>query len=187
MSSIADNIILAEKELIITDQKREEILKLTRNLIRGCSKAITDLHRGQEAEGMAVQGMVDRLVGFRSGSPELYYQGFVTQALQEYVEYAVFEKVLNGDPVPTHEDLGVEPDAYILGIADVAGELRRRCLDQVNEGKIEEARKIYAMMQEIFDSLRPIHLPNKVLPLKRKKDVLRSLVERTQSDLMGVK
>ena len=83
--------------------------------------------------------------------------------------------MLGEDPWEVEED----------DVLDVVGELRRRCLTQLEKGEIDKARKTHGMMVDISDALAPIHFPSALLPIRKKKDVVRVLVERTHGDLLN--
>ena len=128
--------------------------------------------------------MVKELIGFKTDSPSIFHSGTVEQALQEYAELMIFDGLVRTGTYPSVEQVGVPETTYLLGIADVVGELRRRCLDQLTKGDVEGAKASLEQMMMITDSLAPVHFPNALLPLRKKKDVARMLVERTHGDLL---
>jgi translin len=72
----------------------------------------------------------------------------------------------------------------LLGVADLIGELRRYILEKLVEGEIDEARKYYETMKELYATFMQVECgKNLVSDFRRKKDVARILVERTLSDL----
>ncbi len=88
-----------------------------------------------------------------------------------------------GEKLPRHNELGVSPREYLLAIADVVGELRRSFLHMSSEGApLEEVRKILTTMEEIYESLDEITVPDSVVPLRRKVDAIRIVLDRTLSE-----
>ncbi len=78
----------------------------------------------------------------------------------------------------------MEYATYLNGLAEAAGELRRRCLDILRQGYSGEAERLLTCMDEIFGVLVTMDYPDAVTNgLRRQTDVARSLLERTRGDL----
>ena len=60
---------------------------------------------------------------------------------------------LSGNEFVSAEDLGIPADDYVLGLADVVGELRRLTLDALREGDVKKAEKYLETMDEIYIEL----------------------------------
>ena len=105
-------------------------------------------------------------------------------AYQEMAEAAnVLSLLKEGEFVSldTHE---IPSQAYLTGLADTVGELRRAMLDALREEKIQRAEQLLKFMEEILEGLQAFDFPNALIPdLRRKCDVARSLIERTRGDL----
>jgi len=82
------------------------------------------------------------------------------------------------------EELAVTEQAYLLGVADLIGELRRFILELLVENSLEDAKNYYEFMKELYATFLQIEIgKNIVSDFRRKKDTARVLVERTLSDL----
>ena len=82
------------------------------------------------------------------------------------------------------EEIGINEQSYILGIADLIGELRRYVLEKLVEGQTDEAKKSYETMKKLYGTFLQIDYgKNLISEFRRKKDTARVLVERTLSDL----
>lgn len=87
-------------------------------------------------------------------------------------------------PIPTPETLGMGYAAYLNGLGDVAGELRRHILDLIRRGDVEKAEVFLGIMENIHAVLLDFDYPDAITHgLRRKTDVARSLVEKTRGDL----
>lgn len=87
-------------------------------------------------------------------------------------------------PLPGPSELGVESATWLNGLAEAAGELRRRCLDIIRLGYDREADRLLACMDDIYDTLVTMDYPDAVTNgLRRQTDITRSLLERTRGDL----
>ena len=78
----------------------------------------------------------------------------------------------------------MEYATYLNGLAEAAGELRRRCLDILRQGYSQEAERLLGLMDDIYETLVTMDYPDAVTNgLRRQTDVTRSLLERTRGDL----
>ena len=103
-------------------------------------------------------------------------------AEQELVEARALIAIASGRPVPAAARLGVSGEAYVLGLLDCIGELKRLALDHIREGDAGEARRVFDSMQELYEELYPFASLDKVVKEARRKiDVGRSLVEGVRS------
>ena len=73
--------------------------------------------------------------------------------------------------------------AYLLGLCDVVGELRRRALDFIRKGKDEKANECLDMMEEIYDAIIHFDYPFALVPIRKKQDMIRGIIERTRGEL----
>ena len=79
--------------------------------------------------------------------------------------------------------MGLPGTAYVLGLADVIGELRRFALERLREGKADEASRYLDMMEELFLVIMRFDFPDAIIPIRRKQDVARSLLEKTRGEV----
>jgi len=174
-----------EAELDAKDRVREEALRAARDIVRLAGVAMRGVHRGEDVRAplVATRDATHRLRRLLAEYPDLWHGGAVEAALQEAAEAAIVFGVLEGAELPDPRDLGVTSAAYLLGLADAVGELRRFALDRLRAGKIEEATGYLERMEEIFDALLRFDHPNAIVPLRHKQDVARGLIERTRGEL----
>jgi translin len=80
--------------------------------------------------------------------------------------------------------LGVEYAAYLNGLGEAAGELRRHVLDLIRRGELERGEEILSMMDDIYGILVTIDFPKAITRgLRRTTDMVRGVLERTRGDL----
>ncbi len=167
---------------------RDQALAQTRTLTRHCANAIRAVHRDERE--LALQHLQDAKKiadGLRVDLAEytdLYYAGYTQDALKEYAEAnIVFALVANG-PLPYPEELGLEHATYLQGLAEAAGELRRRCLDILRHGHSEEAERLLSLMDDIYAVLVTMDYPDAITGgLRRLTDIVRGVTERTRGDM----
>lgn len=167
---------------------RDQALGQARRLTRHCAHAIRAIHRDEadtarqelaEASELAA-GLRENLAGF----PDLYFAGYTQDALKEYAEANIVWALIREEALPAPQDLKVESATYLKGLAEAAGELRRRCLDILRHGHSDEAERLLDHMDEIYAVLVTMDYPDAVTGgLRRLTDICRSLVERTRGDM----
>jgi len=126
---------------------------------------------------------VSRLTGLLSDHHDISSAGYVESAYQEYAEAGIMISLLEKGDVPTPDELGIGNVPYLLGLADTVGELRRACLDELKSGKVEKANAHLERMEDIFAELMRFDYPEAILPIKRKQDIVRSLLEKTRGEV----
>jgi len=167
---------------------RDQALGQARSLTRHCANAIRAIHRDEDAvakQELAAAGkLVASLKTDLADYPDLYFSGYTQDALKEYAEANIMQALVKEEPLPGPDDLGLESAAYIKGLSEAAGELRRRVLDILRHGHSEEAERLLGHMDEIYAVLVTMDYPDAVTyGLRRLTDICRSLVERTRGDM----
>jgi translin len=174
------------------DRIREEGLKISREIVRECRTASFALH-GQDFEkadkNIKIAGKaLKELEILFEGHADIYHAGFVEHAQQEYSEVAVLSSLLKeeGDRFPFPEELRVEYAAYLNGLGDVVGELRRHVLDLIRKESFEKAEIFLGIMENIHAMLMDFDYPDAITRgLRRKTDVSRSIIEKTRGDVVN--
>ena len=78
----------------------------------------------------------------------------------------------------------INPLNFLLGLADVIGELRRYALDNIRNSRVEDLNYILENMDEIYTYLFTLDYPSGVTQdLRHKVDVARTLIEKTRGDI----
>jgi translin len=163
------------------EEIRETAFKLSRDLIRSCRRVISDLVQGKKIDLKPLIAEKDDLL--KAVEPKKGRFGFVEDALTEYAEAAILESILTGDGIPRPENIGINERAYILGACDTVGELRRVALNRLLSSDLDDALDVYASMKEIGHLIEGMVYPSGMIPLKKKQDVVRSLLDRTGGEL----
>jgi len=174
---------IGEKEKI-----REDALKTSRDIIICCRKGIQQLHRNQieEAETYIKQASAKlaQLYDITTGHADIFHAGFVENAAQEFVEIQCLYNIMKGADLPDPDSLQTTYSAYLLGLCDVVGELRRGALDFMLEGNITKANEYLGYMDRIYDAIMSFDYPSALVPIKKKQDMIRSLIEKTRGELV---
>ncbi len=179
---------VARAVLVDKHRAREHALPLCREAVRHSANAIRAVHREdfQQAEeliGRARDLLTEARAGLRD-HPDIYHAGFVHDGQKEYVEACATLAVIAGRPLPAPEALAVELSAYLNGLGEVVGELRRHLLDRLRSGDVEHCEGILAAMDDIYGVLVTIDYPEAMTGgLRRTTDAVRGILERTRGDL----
>jgi len=173
-------------EEYLSDQlaKRETILKDSRDVISACSRTIIYIHNGRGADAR------EELSRARAGLETLKKssQGPLSRYLvspeTEFVEASTVAALWGGKQIPPRKSLGASPEAYLHGLLDTVGELKRLVLDCIMKGDISGARSHFRSMEALYSACSPLAVYDHVAGgTRRKIDVARMLVEDTRGVL----
>jgi translin len=170
------------------NEVRDSALRTSRELIRICATAIRASHRNDWDDARALLQDADKLAAeigaILEPHPQLYFAGYTQDALKELVEAHATIAMANGAPVPSPDELTVSGATYLNGICEAASEMRRRCLDELRRGSVEEAQRLLEAMDAVYDVLVSFDFPDAITGgLRRRVDQLRGVLERTRGDL----
>ena len=176
-----------EKHIDEKDKIREQALRASREIIILCRKAIQHLHQNAVKEAkIQIKQASDKLISLYTlteNYPEIFHAGYVDNAAQEVVEAACLLHIMQGKDLPDPDDLQTTYNAYLLGLCDLVGELRRLALDLILDGKSKEAKKHLKTMEKIYDAIIRFDYPSALVPIRKKQDMIRGLIERTRGEL----
>lgn len=126
--------------------------------------------------------------------PRLKHAGFWRNAMQELTEAVVLTSIIvplytGGDiTFPSPKEIGVTDKAFILGLCDVSGELKRATLQELKDEQFELVTKLLTIMEGIYHKLMLFDYPHSVLPgFKKKLDILRRVSLSTSETLVKIK
>ena len=174
------------------DQKtalRDEALKQARELTRHASLAIRAIHREEPDEAQSEIDQARELAHaltntLKTNHPDLFFAGYTQDAIKEYCEACLTVAMIKGEALPTPQELGAEPPAYLNGLTETLGELRRRCLDLLRPGYSAEVERLLALMDDVFTQLVTMDYPDAITDgLRRRTDLARGIIERTRADI----
>lgn len=167
---------------------RDLTLNRSRELIRYCSLTIRAVHREEYDEAGKLLATARQAAAAMKADiiehPALYYTGYTQDSLKELTEACVVFAIVQGEPIPSPDDIEVDEAAYLNGLAEAASELRRRCLDLIRRDRVAEAERMLTAMDDIYAQLVTIDFPDALTGgLRRTTDTLRAVLERTRGDL----
>ena len=185
LESIADRIRL---NFSAKDTAREKALPLCREVIRHCGNAIRSVHRqefDQAAELLqSAHNLLSELEETVTAHNGLSNTGFIRDAQKEFAESSITFALVTGKQLPEPDELGIEPAAYLNGLGEAVGELRRYLLDSMRTGDLSRGEELLSAMDDIYNVLVTMDFPDAITGgLRRTTDMVRGVLERTRSDL----
>lgn len=170
------------KSLGDTQDSREFLIKNTREIIILCSRSIIAIHKGDIKTGKnnlkKAEGLLKRYKKKANGDLKRY---LITPE-QEFVEAACLIAIIEKKEIPSDKKLSVMPESYVLGLLDCIGELKRSVFDKIRIGEIDEATRIFDVMENLYLHLYTFSMYDKVVKEARRKiDVNRILVDDVRS------
>jgi translin len=165
-------------ELKDVQERREKLIKGTRDIVMLCSKSIVALHRGQNDDAKSkMEEAKSMLEEFRKYAKEDLYR-YIAVAEQELVEAYALRAVIENTAIPSMRELEVTGPSYLTGLLDCVGEIKRLVYDRMRTGNEKDAAKLFATMEEIYNAIYPFAVyDNIVSGLRKKLDVARMLIE----------
>jgi len=192
VSGLTDNLdSIAEQvrwHLSAKDAAREKALPLCREVIRYSSHAIRAVHRHEFEQAQELLQSARNLLGDIKEAiaeyNELNNTGFVRDAQKEFAEGSITLALVTGDPPPDPNELGVDPAAYLNGLGEAVGELRRYLLDNMRKDDLSRGEELLSAMDDIYNVLVTMDFPDAITGgLRHTTDMVRGVLERTRSDL----
>ena len=185
LESIAEQI---RQDFSAKDAAREKMLPLCRDAIRCCSQAIRAVHRqefDQAAELLkSARNLLIESERAVTTYNELNNTGFVRDAQKEFAEGSIVLALVTGKQLPDPGQLGIDAAAYLNGLGEAVGELRRYLLDGMRQGDLSRSEELLLTMDDIYSVLVTMDFPDAITGgLRRTTDMVRGVLERTRSDL----
>lgn len=166
---------------------RERGLAASRNAIRACGNAIRALHRYEADNASSLldeaQSQLDEARSALAPHHDLLHAGFVHDAEKELAEARITFALVTSGEFPTPASTGLSSSAFLKGMAESIGELRRHILDLMRHGELKRCEELLGAMDDIYYVLVSMDYPDGITHgLRRLTDVARSIIERTRGD-----
>lgn len=177
-----------KRELQEKEKVRETAQKDMRKAASLSKQAILLIHQNRlkEARKLAERAkqILSKLDCLSATHPNIIYGGMLSASLQEYAEAKIFLALVGELRFVTPSEIDVPSVDYVLGLADVIGELRRRALDALREGDPRKGEECLRLMDEIYIELMAMDESYMLVAgLRRKCDVARKIIEVTRGDV----
>jgi len=170
------------------DEAREKALRSCRQVIRYSADAIRAVHRQEHDRAKQLLGSAHELVRELNHDlaehGKLLHAGFIHDAQKEFAEGCITSALIAGEDLPKPETLGISNAAYLDGLGESVGELRRYILDNLRRENFSRCEELLTLMDEIYGILITMDFPELLAHgLRRTTDTIRAIIERTRGDL----
>lgn len=185
LEQIADKI---RQDFSAKDSAREKAMPLCREAIRYSGNAIRAVHRQEFAKAEDMLAMAGKLLKEAEQSIangiDLHNTSFLRDSQKEYAEGSITLALIKGEKLPDPDALGIDYAAYLNGMGEAVGEIRRYLLDSLRKGDQSRGEELLQAMDDIYSTLVTIDFPDAITGgLRRTTDMFRGVLERTRSDL----
>ncbi len=173
-----------EKKVHGLELGRDTAMQMSRELIRTAGKAIALMHAAGPEKA---SGMISELKAIKSGlvASEKGFEYYTLQAHQEYSEALILHGILSNRIIPSMDKIKEGEVAYLLGLMDVVGELKREAIEALRKGRNADAGLYYKLMSDIYDSTLHMRFANSILPdFRRKQDSARIQLEGVANEIL---
>jgi translin len=164
------------------EERRNTIIKGTRDATILCSKAIVSMHAHKKNESLEYIEKAKKLLQqFRElGKDDL--QKYLYVAEQEYVEACCLFSIAEDNAIPSMKSLEVYDISYVMGLLDCIGEIKRMIIDKIRTEGISNVNTLFELMDRIYGTIYPLAVYDNLMPgLRKKLDVSRILIENVRA------
>ncbi len=186
LEKIAEKIHLS---LSTKDGVREKALRLSRDIIRHCANAIRAIHRKEQEKAKQQLDSANQLLGelfavIPQDYIDLLNAGYIQDAQKEFAEASITFAIVNISAIPDPDELNISYPAYLNGMGESIGELRRFILDSLRLNDFSRCEEIMSLMDEMYAILVTMDFPDAMVHgLRRTTDAARGILEKTRGDL----
>jgi translin len=168
-------------ELQAIENRREQLIKESRDIIILCSQSIISLHQGHLQESQLKLDKAKELYFSLKTVAQADLLRYLSMPEQELVECSLLMSIVKNEALPGLDDIGVSSQAYLFGILDCIGEIKRMVYDLVRLNRYDQAEYLFRVMQEIYREIYPFSIyDNLVNGIRKKLDVCKILIENTR-------
>lgn len=148
------NFAKLQKHIQDYDTERENLIKKSRDVLKLSKQLIYAIHRDELKEAAALLQKMEKekkeLDAIAQKNYRLECEGSYKIAVQEYVEAVLYYHFVKSG---TLMDIDVAPEYFVLGLADLPGELVRKAVFLAGKGDVEAVVRIRDEVDQIYGEL----------------------------------
>ncbi len=181
---IRDSLDKALEYLKGIEDRRERLIKGSRDALMLCSRSIVSIHTGRINNAIEYISKAENMVRELKVLAVDDLKAYVIPVEAELVEAKALFSIVINNRIPLLDELGADARSYVLGLLDCIGELKRQIYDRVREGKGNDACRLFGVMEYLYSSLLQFAIYDNILNGVRKKiDTARILLEDVRAML----
>jgi translin len=182
LSNVQTDVEKINKKFKDVEERRNAIIKGTRDATILCSKAIVSLHSHKKKESIEYIEKAKKLLQqFKElGKDDL--QKYLYIAEQEFVEAFCLFSIAEKSVIPSMKSLEVSDISYVMGLLDCIGEIKRMIIDKIRSEGTSNVTTLFDLMDKIYGIIYPLAVYDNLMPgLRKKLDVSRILIENVRA------
>ena len=182
LSNVQTDVEEINKKFKDIEERRNAIIKGTRDATILCSKAIVSMHSHKKNESSEYIEKAKKLLRqFKElGKDDL--QKYLYIAEQEFVEAYCLFSIAENSIIPSKRSLEVSDTSYVLGLLDCIGEIKRMIIDKIRSEGTSNVNVLFELMDKIYGTIYPLAVYDNLMPgLRKKLDVSRILIENVRA------
>jgi predicted translin family RNA/ssDNA-binding protein len=180
-----------EKQLKQFDEKRETVIKRSRDIQKAAKQAIYALQRGDISKANELlkvcEGQND-LFELVKGEPDLRYGSFAA-SLEEYAEAVIFKEYVANKTSATPLGMRSIPleltaEEYLGGLMDCCGEVQRYAVFSATRGNVLEVERAREYVDYVMGRVMNFEFRNG--SLRKKSDTIKWVLKRLEEVLFDI-
>jgi translin len=177
--NVQDSLNSLSSQMKQLEQRREALIKETREVISLCSKAIILLHGEKVKESEALLNSASSSIKKLKDYVICDLDRYLWPAEQEYVEAYVLKEIVERKSLLSgHDQLNVSLNAYVTGLLDCTGEIKRMIYDNLRKNNHGYSLSLFEIMQSIYNLVYPFSFYDNLIPgIRKKLDVSKRMME----------
>jgi translin len=157
------------------DSKREKIIIESRRVLKESKLLIYSIQRDDLKSADNIKKSLTKLKNnFQKLTLKnnlLEKEGSYKAASQEYVEAILFYEFVKNRKIPSHIELNVNGEDYLLGLCDLTGELGRLAVIKATNKNFDDVKEIKNLTEDIFGEFLKLNPRNG--ELRKKSDSIK--------------
>jgi len=184
LSHVQSDVEEINKKFKDIEERRNAIIKGTRDATILCSKAIVSMHAHKKNESIEYIEKAKKLLQQFKEMGKEDLQRYLYVAEQEFVEAYCLFSISENSVIPSMKSLEVSDISYVMGLLDCIGEIKRMIIDKIRLEGTSDINTLFELMDKIYGIIYPLAVYDNLMPgLRKKLDVSRILIENVRGIL----
>ncbi|MBU0459378.1 MAG: hypothetical protein KKH52_01730 [Nanoarchaeota archaeon] len=180
------NFAKLKKEIKDYDTERERLIKQSRVVLKLSKQIIYAVHRDEISNAaklvQAIESEKKKLEIIAKHSHKMPYEGSYKVAIQEYVEALLYYNFVKSGKLIS---LKVLPEHFVLGLADLGGEMVRKAVFLAGKGQVAKVNKIKDAVDFIYGELLKFDFRDN--EIRRKVDAVKYDLRKLEDLVLDLK
>ncbi|MBS3126945.1 hypothetical protein J4228_02145 [Candidatus Woesearchaeota archaeon] len=180
------NFTIVRQEIQAYDTERENLIKKSRDVLKLSKQIIYAVHREEMSPAAQLVKQIEqekkKLDAIAKHSQRMVSEGSYKVAIAEYVEAVLYYHFVKTGKLP---DLAVAAEHFVLGLADLPGELVRKAVFLAGKGEVEKVGAIKDEVDMIYGELLKFDFRDN--EIRRKVDAVKYDLRKLEDLVLDLK